>query len=226
MKYPASNPSRSRLGHRARKAFTFIELVVAIALSVVLLRGMYAIFHSATTLAVLSEQRIVNMLEMAAVFDYISDDVIRSRPVTDDYYLDIGDDRKSVRFQMLRADGAYGKYVYVRYHLDGSDLKRAVYGNDNAAVLATEAVDGEDGVEIVIARHVDTFQVYYFDASEDDIDDDGTDNAWTLPVAGAGDLVDGERTMALKFRITIDNPKTNDAHLHEQDFTLTLPVMY
>ena len=226
MRYLTNNRSCSRLGHRARKAFTFIELVVAIALSVVLLRGMYTIFHSATTLASLSEQRMVNMLEMAAVFDYISDDVTRTRPTTDDYYLDIGDDRKSIRFQMLRLDGALGKYVYVQYRLDGSDLKRAVYGNNNDTVLATEELDGEEGIEITVARNVDTFQTYYFDGSKDDIDDDGADSAWTLPVTGEGDLENGERSMALKFRITIDNPETDGANLQEQDFTLILPVMY
>lgn len=226
MKSPANNWSCLRPGRRARKAFTFIELVVAIALSVVLLRGIYTIFHSATSLSMLSEQKMVTMLDMAAVFDYISDDVARSPTASDDYYLDITDGgegaRTSIKFQMLRIDGAVGMYVYVRYYLDGTDLKRQVFGNDMTTPATTE-IDGEDGTEITVARNISSFEVYYFNNTKNKID--ATD-AWTLLDAGDVDLTGAERTWALKFEVTIDDSGLSAADLGPQDFTLIFPVMH
>jgi len=217
MKCLTNNWSCPRPGRRARKAFTFIELVVAIALSVVLLRGMYTIFHSATSLSMLSEQKMVTMLDIAAVFDYIADDVGRSRPAIDDYYLSIAADRKSIIFRMLRLDGAREKYVYAKYRLDGSDLKRRVYGNDKTAT-ATEEADGEDGTEMTVARNITKFEAYYFDDSKSKIDATG---AWDLSAI----LTGKERTCAVKFVIEIDTPAASAADLDKQEFTLILPIM-
>ncbi len=230
MKYLTNNWSCPRPGRRARKAFTFIELVVAIALSVVLLRGMYTIFHSATSLTMLSEQKMVTMLEMAAIFDCIADDVARSPTASDYYFLDIPGSKDSIMFQAMRLDGAHNKYVYARYYLVGSDLRRQVYGDD-MITTATEADDGEDGREITVARNVTKFEVYYFDNTKNDIDDDGADNAWTtgtLPPENPPDPAtsDDLRTRAVKFVIKVDNPAAGPADIKDQEFTLILPIMY
>ena len=220
MKCLTNNWSCPRPGRRARKAFTFIELVVAIALSVVLLRGMYTIFHSATSLTMLSEQRMVTMLEMAAIFDYIADDVARSPSITDYYYLDIPDpDNSSIMFQAMRLDGVLNKYVYVKYYLDGSDLKREVRGDD-MWTPATEPVDGEDGREMTVARNVIQFEAYYF--INDTLNDIGDATAWRTGTVGLAGL----RTRAVKFVIKINNPAAGPTDLKDQEFTLILPIMY
>ena len=219
MKWPMNNLFRPHSGRRARMAFTFIELVVAVALSIVLLRGMYTIFHSAVGLARLSEQKVVAMLEISAVFDYISADVARSPDATDDYYLEIenSDPNWSIMFQALRLDGVADKYVYIKYYRSGTDLMRQVYGVDKATT-ATEAADGEDGSPIVVGRNVTGFGTYYFDNAKNDIDATG---AWDLTATLGG----ADRTWAVRCDITVDNPEAEGADLNVQTFKLILPIM-
>ena len=235
MKCLTNNWSCPRPGRRARRAFTFIELVVAIALSIVLLRGMYTIFHSATSLTMLSEQKMVTMLEMAAVFDYVTDDIARSPTVSENYFLDIPSGKEYIMFQAMRVDGVIGKHVYVKYEWTAATkiLTRVVYGDDMLNPATVDA-DGEDGEEMTVARNVAEFKVEYFNNTEDandDIDDDGADDAWTtgtLPPASPPDAPtdDHLRTRAVKFVIKIENPEAGPADLKEQEFTLILPVMY
>jgi type II secretory pathway pseudopilin PulG len=213
-----------RSGRRARKAFTFIELVVAVALSIVLLRGMYTIFHSAVGLARLSEQKVVAMLEISAIFDYISADVARSPQATDDYYLKIenSDPNWSIKFQALRLDGVADKYVYVKYYRSGTDLMRAVYktrdGDESESDEADETDDGEDGSPITVGRNVTGFGTYYFDNTKNDIDATG---AWDLTATLGG----ADRTWAVRCDIIVDNPNAEGADLNAQTFKLILPIM-
>jgi type II secretory pathway pseudopilin PulG len=219
MKWSMNNLFCPRSGRRARKAFTFIELVVAVALSIVLLRGMYTIFHSAVGLARLSEQKVVAMLEISAIFDYISGDVARSPQATDDYYLKIenSDPNWSIKFQALRLDGVADKYVYVKYYRSGTDLMRQVYGDDKVTT-ATEADDGEDGSPITVGRNVTGFGTYYFDNTKNDIDATG---AWDLTATLGG----ADRTWAVRCDIIVDNPNAEGADLNAQTFKLILPIM-
>lgn len=210
------NWSGAGSGRSARRAFTFIELVVAVALSIILLRGMYTMFHSATKLVRLSEEKMVAMLDMAAVFDYLAGDIARSPTSTDTYHLEIGGGRDAITFQTTRLDGVVDKYVYVKYYLSGTDLMRRVLGNDKAT-QATEAEDGEDGAPIKVAHNITEFQAWYFDNTRNDI---GAAGAWdqTATLQGA------QRTWAVKFKVTIQSQ--NDDGLIDQTFTPIFPILY
>jgi len=213
-------------GRSARRAFTFIELVVAIALSIVLLRGMYTIFHSAIRLTRLSEEKMVAMLEISAIFDYLAGDIARSPTTTDNYFLEIADGRKSITFQAMRLDGVIEKEVYIKFYLSGTDLMREVLGDDNST-QATEADDGEDGSPIKIGHNITEFQVWYFDNTKDDIDAAGAwDLTGQLPPSSPPDPAtpDDLRTRAVKFKITIQS-QTEDG-LVDQTFTQIFPIMY
>lgn len=226
MMYLTKNRFSAGSGRSARMAFTFIELVVAIALSIILLRGMYTIFHSAIRLTRLSEEKMVAMLEISAIFDYLAGDIARSPTATDNYYLEIPADRKSITFQAMRLDGVTEKQVYVKFYLSGTDLMRKVLGNDNAT-QATEADDGEDGSTIKIAHNIAEFQVWYFDNTKDDINAAG---AWTLtatlPPGSPPDpaTADDLRTRAVKFKVTIQSQAEDG--LVDQTFIQIFPIMY
>ncbi len=233
------NTSALGPARRAKKAFTFVELLVAVALSIVLLRGMYTIFDAAITVTRLSDEKMKVLLDASAIFDYIARDIVRSPYFSDQYYLKIKDDRKSITFQARRLDGVSTKHVYIEYCLSDSDgsysesdhsgtnLLRKVWDNDRAAVdpddnaTATEEDDGEDGTPITIARHVQSFQVWYFAEGYDDIEDD---DAWTdtpdLPDPGGQ-----KHTRAVKFKLTLENDASEES-LAEQTFTLIFPIMY
>ncbi len=208
---------RRSAGRSARRGFTFIELVVAVALSIVLLRGMYTIFNSATRLARLSEQQMVTVFEGSAVFDYLAGDVARSPSTTSDYYLELGADRKSITFQATRLDGLPDTYVYVQYYLDETSLMRKVLGSDRATV-ATEAADAEDGSVIKVGHNITNFQAYYFNNSKAH-----------LEAAGAWDLTDtltgADRTWAVRFDITIEDTDREEG-LQQQTFSPVFMIAY
>ena len=351
---------------RRRGGFTFIELVVAVGLSIILLRGMYTLFDSATKLERLSEQRMVSMLEISAIFDYIAGDIARS-PTTSDYavtavikdtedgsdititgtwppstsqpehyglnylhdenagkgtksvkftptivtettysvymwwtddpnrasnvpvdivhksgtatvsvnqringgqwnllgtytfetgtsghvlvrttgtdgyviadavkfeavtgsgyYLDLGADRRSITFQVMRQDGVAGKYVYVRYYLSGSNLMRAVFTDKlrdptDPEEIFTDLTDhGEDGSPIKVGRNVTEFQASYFNNMKTEI---GADGAWDQTAT----LMGPNRTWAVQTEITIENPEADELRLRSQTFTPVFPIMY
>jgi len=228
---PLAKRSAKRPGTRSgRRAFTFIELVVAVGLSIVLLRVMYTIFTTATDLTRLSEEKSLVQQEASASHDYIKADLARSPNSPDDYYLHISADRKSIVFQAYRLDAAVGTYVYIEYaqaDVDGDysktdhsgvGLHRVVWRDRARSEYATEADDAEDGSPTKIGFAVTSFQAWYFDNTKNHISDSG---AWDE----TDDLEGADRTRAVKFEMVIQNVESTGG-LTEQTFTPICPIYY
>jgi|GEM_PF-3049053 len=221
----------NRRGRSRRAAFTFIELIVAVALSVVLVRGMYTVFSAASALTRLSEEKTVVLEEAAAIFDYLAADLARSPYTSDTYYMNVSADRKSIMFQATRLDIAVDSYVYIRYYLSGTDLMRQVYERNEDGSF-TEFDEDEDGSldPITVGRHlvrtaegtdgIGAFQAWYFDNTKGSIDDA---EAWVDPAPAT--LEGTSRTRAVRFDITMisDSP---EPELLEQSFTQIFPIFY
>ncbi len=203
-------------GTSRRLGFTFIELVVAIALTVILIRGMYTVFFAATDLARVSEEKMGAILEATAVCDTINVDVARSPYSSTDYFLSIGNDPTSVTFQAARLDGSPGSFVYIGYSLSGTTLTRTVWKDSGKSAVATLAENGEDGSMCVVGRKIASFQVWYLDDSASDVNDDAS---WVKTPSLSGT----SRTRALKFVIQIQSEGTI---LPDQIFTSITPIMY
>ena len=198
----------------ARRAFTFVELIVAVALSVVLLRGMYSVFSAATNLTRLSDEKMNAVLEAAAAFDAIVADIARSPSATPSYYLSVttGAD-PSVTFQANRADGGISQFVHVKYYLNNRNLVREVWNNDRSA-LATLTADGEDGSAQVIGRNISSWSVSYFNNAADSIT---ASNAWQT-----GTLTGTDRTRAVKFEIGVQGRKPEATIADDKPFGLQI----
>lgn len=235
MKCPSSIWHRTRNGRSRSRAFTFIELIVAVALTVILVRGMYTVFSAASALTRLSEEKTVVLEEAAAVFDYLAADLARSPYTAGNYYMNISADRESIMFQATRLDGVADSYVYIEYYLSEVrpreyELMRAVWTDRDRSDATTEADQGEDGAPLNIGRHlvraaeetdgIAPFQAWYFDNSQGNIDDTG---AWVGPAPCT--LEGTSRTRAVRFDITMisDSP---EPELAEQSFTQIFPILY
>ena len=234
MRYLGRIWRKAHTGRSRRRAFTFIELVVAVALTVVLLRGMYTIFHTATNLTLLSEEKMRVMLEVSALFDYLARDLARSPFSSDNYYLNISGDRQTIKFQAVRVDRITDKFVHIQYSLTTDGIERQVFGDD-PATPATLGNDGESGTKIVICpkydppdvtKGISSFQASYFDNSKGSI---AHGEAWDLtdPLEAPDPFdpaVDPEtyRTRAVKVEVTWKE----ENGLADQTFTLIFPIMY
>lgn len=209
------------------RGFTFIELIVAVALTAVLLRGMYTIFFSAADLARLSDEKIAAVQEGAAVCDSLAFDISRSPYLTSNYYLCVSADQKSITFQAMSKDTTNASLVYVEYSIsdasgnyhatnhNGTLLLRTVWKDSNRTQLATQSESGEDGSSTVVARNVAAFKAWYFDNNKTDIN---SDSSWLF-----GTINGATRTRALKVAVTIHDPS---ALLPDQIFTPVIPVFY
>ena len=237
---PLAKRSAKRPGTRSgRRAFTFIELVVAVGLSIVLLRVMYTIFTTATDLTRLSEEKSLVQQEASAVHDYIEADLARWPNSPDDYYLHISPDGKSIVFQATRLDAAVDTYVYIEYaqaDVDAEDnyvydkddhsgvgLYRVVWRDRARNNYATEEDDAEDGSPMKIGFAVTSFQARYFDNTYDDFSDD---DAWIqTPDLDSVPDPPTDRTRAVKFEMVIQNVESTGG-LTEQTFTPICPIYY
>jgi prepilin-type N-terminal cleavage/methylation domain-containing protein len=194
---------------RGRRGFTFIELIVAIALSIILLRGMYTIFDSATNLTRLSEQKMGLVLETSAVFDYIAADVARVPFSGEKKFIISGNTL------VFRASNrvAGEPDVYIRYQfVSGSDygkLVRGVYTSEGCGTGYDDDGDGRNDVGMIVGRQIKSCSIQY--SSGDDFD-----SSWSTGTT--------DSTRALKFTMTIGSP-TPGAELKDEDFTMIFPVM-
>ncbi len=201
-------------------AFTFIELIVAIALTVVLLRGMYTIFFAATSLTRLSEEKSVVLLEGVAVFDYLATDLARS-PYTGTQYFKTG--ATELVFQACPREGSAGSDVYIRYHYDGGAkrLIRGVYTTSACSVAFDDDNDGDadNDINMIIGRNVEApFDVQYYD-----------DTCSDTTGAGKQGVADG-RVRAVKLQMTlqsrpVDSGIPDDAPF-AMAFTQMIPILY
>ncbi len=198
-------------------AFTFIELIVAMALTIVLIRGMYTIFGTATDLTRLSEQKTNVMFEASALSDYIAADVARSPMVSGDYYLTT--DGTAITFQASRLDGATTSFARITYpHNPGADtVTRVVEVEDpdspGSWITATTGIGGEDGALMVVGRHVTDFEVGYMNNGS---------GSW----ATSGTLTGSTRTWAIRFEFTLEDASGSGPHFTGETFSLVYPVIY
>ncbi len=130
--------------HR-RRGFTFIELIVAVALSIILIRGMFTMFHSATRLTALSDERMQVLLESSAVYEYLATDLTRA--VTGEgFYFQAAADGSSIIFRAMPLATAHD--VFIKYQKVGNKLQRSVFapdGTGNAPDDETAVDDDGDG---------------------------------------------------------------------------------
>ncbi len=120
-----------------RRAFTFLELILAVALSVVLIRGMYTIFSAATSLTQMSEERMVGLLEVSAAFDYLSADFAR---IPSAGKMNLNTSGGQLQFNILGRNDE-GEIAPVTYQLNGDSLIREHDGD--SMVVAHNVLDFE-----------------------------------------------------------------------------------
>jgi len=205
----------SRTVRSARGAFTFIELIVAVALSIVLLRGLYTIFDAATDLTRLSEERVYVMLEVSAAFDYMADDLGRV-PYSGDRVFKVSGGNTLV-FRALSKTG--GEDVYIRYRLVSVDstyskIVRGVFEEEGCTTGVDEDGDGSSETGMVVARRVRSFSVRFHKSGD-------INGSWS----SSGEQ--GTSTRAVKFVIGLDSttPGTTAGSKPAEVFTLIIPVM-
>ncbi len=125
---------------RRTRGFTFIELIVAVALSIILMRGMYVVFYSATNLTTLSEGKSELLLEASAIYEYISRDIARAP------YSGSRSFTASANTLLFRATGLAGRNdVYIKYELEGNNLKRTVYSVGAGGSVGSPVDEDGDG---------------------------------------------------------------------------------
>ncbi len=143
-----------------RRAFTFIELIVAVGLSVILLRGMYTVLHSATDLTTLSEERMSLLQEASAIFDYIGADLARV-PFSGQRYFNVASTPPRLILKATSRTG--GDDVYIKYECNAGEKKvvRGVYKDQGCTIAVDDDGDGHNDVGMVIGRSVQSFEVKY-----------------------------------------------------------------
>ncbi len=141
------------------RGFTFIELIVAVALSIVLMRGMYVVFYSATNLTTLSESKSELLLESSAIYEYISRDIARAPYSGPRLFNTSGGSTLT-----FRATGLGGRSdVYIRYGHDGNNLNRSVFSvADDGSVGDPTDEDGDGAIDsgMAMSSKVTSFEVW------------------------------------------------------------------
>jgi len=192
-----------------RRAFTFIELIVAVGLSVILLRGMYTVLHSATDLTTLSEEKMSLLLEASAIFDYIGADLARV-PFSGQRYLSVTS--SGLIFKASSRTAGDDVYIKYEYDLGGKKVVRGVYKDQGCTVAEDDDGDGHNDVGMVIGRSVQSFDVRYH-ASGD------IDGSWNT---GSGDPA--KNTRAIRFIMKLSS-MIPGASLADETFTIIIPIM-
>jgi len=192
-----------------RRAFTFIELIVAVALSIILLRGMFTVLHSATDLTTVSEERMSLLLEASAIFDYLGADLARV-PFSGERYFSVGG--SNILFKASSRTG--GDDVYIKYDYDagGKKITRGVYANQDGTGPVDDDGDGHGDVGMVIGRSVEAFDVKYHASG----DIDGT---WST---GSGDAAKNTRAIRFVMKLSSTSP---GASVADETFTIIIPIM-
>ena len=211
------------LGSRgSRRGFTFIELVVAVALTAILLRAMYSVFMGATSLARLSEEKTNAVYEAAAASDCMAIDTSRSPFFSTNYYLVLPAGGQSILFQAMKQNGLPG-FVYIEYYFQSNRIMRRVWnhrtsrGADN---IATVSNDGEDGAATAVAYNVQEFWAYFLN---DAYRNNGRLNIdETACWLTSGTLSGTSRTRAIKMEFVIQSV----GDIPAQRYTLVFPIMF
>ncbi len=188
---------------RRRRGFTFLELILAVALSVVLVRGMYVMFSAATSLTQMSEERMVGLFEVSAAFDYLAADFARC-PSSEHMSFNTSG---QLQFKILGRNDEE-PFLLVQYNHDGNALTRSVYTEGGSPY--DETGDGQADVGLVVARNVDNFQ------AEHHVSGSLENATWS---SGTSD-----NTRAVRIQLGFDKVTQHGA-LGRQDYTLIFPVM-
>ena len=203
-----------RIASRPRRAFTFIELIVAVALSIILLRGMYTILTSATDLTTLSEERMGLMLEASAIFDYIGRDLARV-PYSGGQLFTVSDGGETLIFKATGAASSH-LHVYIRYKFEnpgGEDygmIIRGVYSDEECTAAVDDDGDGPNDVNMAIGRKVAAFDVKYHSGGD-------IDGSWSSATT--------ESTRAVKFIMKLGSVTTVEPTLPDETFTIIIPIL-
>jgi prepilin-type N-terminal cleavage/methylation domain-containing protein len=235
-----------------RRGFTFIELIVAVALSIILIRGMFTMFHSATRLTALSDERMQVLLESSAVYEYLATDLTRA--VTGEgFYFQAAADGSSIIFRAMPLATEHD--VFIKYEWNSTDkkLRRFVYapdgtGNAPSGTAVDDDGDGKthDDEEMVVGMNivgilnddgsVDEVFEYHIYKEDDEYEgsinaDDGSINeaCWTTGTVRSG-VDDAVAPKAVKFVINFLNPIADPnavagTGLPEEEYTMIIPVM-
>jgi prepilin-type N-terminal cleavage/methylation domain-containing protein len=214
--------------HR-RRGFTFIELIVAVALSIILIRGMFTMFHSATRLTALSDERMQVLLESSAVYEYLATDLTRA--VTGEgFYFQAAADGSSIIFRAMPLATAHD--VFIKYQKVGNKLQRSVFapdgtGNAPSGTAVDDDGDESDDVDMVVGMNIKEFNVKYHDNNGSVNAGDGSINesCWAT-----GTVNSGVAPKAVKFVINFLNPIADPnavagTGLPEEEYTMIIPVM-
>lgn len=219
---------------RKNSAFTFIELIVAISLTMLLLEGMYSMFFSATNLVRMSEESAEIGYEISAMQQVCSEDFSRSPAWTTNYYLSISSDQRSITFQISGLDG--GEPIYVEYSMcnasggysttdrTGTKLLRTVWRTRGKTERTTEATDGEDGSTVMVVQNItsESMEIDYFDDDYRDINGDSSitsEAAWI-----SSPTLDGSsRTRAVRFKFTISSTSNT---IQSRRYDIVVPINY
>jgi prepilin-type N-terminal cleavage/methylation domain-containing protein len=217
--------------HR-RRGFTFIELIVAVALSIILIRGMFTMFHSATRLTALSDERMQVLLESSAVYEYLATDLTRA--VTGEgFYFQAAADGSSIIFRAMPLATAHD--VFIKYQKVGNKLQRSVFapdgtGNAPSGTAVDDDGDESDDVDMVVGMNIKAFDVKCHAAGAINDGAGGIGGTW-----GSGGIWDpNDETSvapkAVKFVINFLNPIADPnavagTGLPEEEYTMIIPVM-
>jgi prepilin-type N-terminal cleavage/methylation domain-containing protein len=234
--------------HR-RRGFTFIELIVAVALSIILIRGMFTMFHSATRLTALSDERMQVLLESSAVYEYLATDLTRA--VTGEgFYFHTEADGSSITFRAMPLATEHDVFIKYAWNSTDKKLRRFVYapdGTGNAPDDETAVDDDGDGEthddeEMVVGMNI--VNILKDDGSVAEKGFDVKCHAGGAINDGAGEIGgtwgsgeiwdpnDETKTApkAVKFVINFLNPiadpdAVKGAGLPEEKYTMIIPVM-
>jgi prepilin-type N-terminal cleavage/methylation domain-containing protein len=212
-----------------RRGFTFIELIVAVALSIILIRGMFTMFHSATRLTALSDERMQVLLESSAVYEYLATDLTRA--VTGEgFYFHTEADGSSITFRAMPLATEHD--VFIKYQKVGNKLQRSVFapdgtGNAPSGTAVDDDGDEIDDVDMIVGMNIQEFDVKYHNNSGSINAGDGSINegCWTT-----GTVNSGVAPKAVKFVINFLNPIADPnavagTGLPEEEYTMIIPVM-
>lgn len=207
MKRDAFNGMRMTRRRSALRAFTFIELIVAVALSVILVRGLYEMFASATALTRLSEEKTVQLLEVAALYDSLSGDLARV-PMSGTRYFSAGG--TSLVFRASPRSGSEDVYIKYDYNPGAERILRSVYREQTCTTAVDEDGDGNPDTSMAIAHKVKSFSIGYHVSGD-------IDGVWT-----ASGTSTESRAVKLVAKIGTLMP---GGTLPEETFTLIVPVV-
>jgi Tfp pilus assembly protein PilE len=213
------------------RAFTFIELVVAVALSIVLIRGMYTVFHSATKLTSMSEERMQILLESSAVYEFLASDLTRAVTETGDYYFNTTSGGSTFTFKAKAQSTSYDVFIRYTFSDAGKSIRRDVLNGSGSSPGAAVDDDGDGNVDsnLIVGNNIGSFDVEYHTedpaSSTDGSINDGSGgistNCW-----GAGTA--SRLPKAIKFEITFKNPfpkAIDDGGLDDEAYIMIISVM-